>query len=32
MMPLFDLPLPDLEQYLPDREEPEDFDSFWGGA
>jgi hypothetical protein len=27
--PLFDLPLPDLEQYLQDREEPEDFDSFW---
>lgn len=25
----FDLPLPELETYLPDVAEPEDFDSFW---
>lgn len=28
-MPLFDLPLDQLERYLPEREEPEDFDAFW---
>lgn len=28
-MPLFDLPIEQLETYLPPREEPEDFDSFW---
>lgn len=28
-MPLFDLPLPELEQYVPERDEPEDFDAFW---
>ncbi len=28
-MPLFDLPLDDLRVYLPEREEPVDFDAFW---
>ncbi len=28
-MPFFDLPLDDLQRYLPTREEPEDFDDFW---
>jgi cephalosporin-C deacetylase len=26
---LFDMPLAQLQTYLPDREEPEDFDTFW---
>ncbi|MET8868387.1 acetylxylan esterase [Nonomuraea sp. NPDC004580] len=28
-MPLFDLPLEHLRSYLPDRDEPADFDAFW---
>lgn len=28
-MAFFDLPLPELERYLPDRPEPADFDGFW---
>lgn len=28
-MALFDLPLPELERYRPDRDEPADFDAFW---
>ncbi|KNC16348.1 acetyl xylan esterase [Arthrobacter sp. RIT-PI-e] len=28
-MPFFDLPLPDLRRYLPERDEPDDFDAFW---
>jgi cephalosporin-C deacetylase len=28
-MALFDLPLPELERYLPELDEPEDFDEFW---
>ncbi len=28
-MPQFDLPLADLERYLPDPVEPDDFDAFW---
>ncbi|GAA3151868.1 acetylxylan esterase [Nonomuraea salmonea] len=28
-MPLFDLPLEQLRSYLPDRDEPADFDAFW---
>ncbi|MEV0235514.1 acetylxylan esterase [Nonomuraea sp. NPDC050786] len=28
-MPLFDLPLEQLRGYLPDRDEPADFDAFW---
>jgi cephalosporin-C deacetylase len=28
-MPLFDLPLSQLRAYVPEREEPEDFDLFW---
>lgn len=28
-MALFDLPLPELERYLPDVREPADFDAFW---
>lgn len=28
-MPIFDLPLEELESYLPAREEPADFDEFW---
>ncbi|MFV0425845.1 MAG: acetylxylan esterase [Beutenbergiaceae bacterium] len=31
-MPLFDLPLPELEQYQPRVAEPEDFDSFWSST
>lgn len=29
-MPLFDLSLPELREYLPEREEPDDFEDFWG--
>ena len=28
-MPFFDMPLNELESYRPQREEPDDFDSFW---
>ncbi|MCG5212310.1 acetylxylan esterase [Streptosporangium soli] len=28
-MPLFDMPLEELRSYLPDRDEPADFDDFW---
>ncbi|MBP8048094.1 MAG: acetylxylan esterase, partial [Anaerolineales bacterium] len=28
-MAFFDLPLPELKNYRPTREEPADFDSFW---
>lgn len=28
-MPLFDMPLEELRQYQPPREEPDDFDAFW---
>ncbi|MER7499284.1 acetylxylan esterase [Nonomuraea pusilla] len=28
-MPLFDLPIEQLRSYLPDRDEPADFDDFW---
>lgn len=28
-MPQFDLPLSELQRYLPERSEPEDFDDFW---
>ena len=28
-MPLFDMPLEELERYLPFRGEPKDFDNFW---
>ena len=28
-MPAFDLPLPELERYRPDIDEPADFDAFW---
>ena len=28
-MPLFDMPLKELESYLPQRVEPDDFDTFW---
>ncbi len=28
-MPVFDLPLPELERYLPEPDEPDDFDDFW---
>lgn len=28
-MPLFDLPLEQLRSYLPERDEPDDFDAFW---
>lgn len=31
-MAYFDLPLDQLYEYLPDREEPADFDSFWAGT
>lgn len=31
-MPLFDLPLDQLRQYRPDRDEPEDFDAFWSAT
>jgi cephalosporin-C deacetylase len=29
---LYDMPLEELRKYLPDREEPADFDSFWAGT
>ena len=29
IMPAYDLPLDELQKYLPEREEPADFDSFW---
>ncbi len=28
-MPLFDMPLQELERYVPPRQEPDDFDAFW---
>ncbi|WP_255407177.1 acetylxylan esterase [Cellulomonas sp. PSBB021] len=28
-MALFDLPLPELERYLPELDEPADLDDFW---
>src|SRR5471032_1856349 len=28
-MPIFDFPLEELRNYLPERNEPKDFDSFW---
>ena len=28
-MPIFDLPLSELEQYRPEIDEPDDFDDFW---
>ena len=28
-MPLFDMPLPQLRTYRPERAEPSDFDDFW---
>lgn len=28
-MPLFDLPVEQLQTYLPPRDEPADFDAFW---
>jgi len=28
-MPLFDYPLERLQAYLPERDEPADFDAFW---
>lgn len=28
-MPFFDLPLNELQNYLPPRQEPDDFDNFW---
>jgi cephalosporin-C deacetylase len=31
-MPQIDLPLADLETFLPAREEPSDFDAFWSGT
>jgi len=31
-MAYFDLPLDQLKTYLPDRQEPADFDSFWGST
>ena len=31
-MAIFDLPLDELEQYRPEREEPADFDSFWAAT
>ena len=31
-MPLFDLPLNELERYVPDVPEPPDFDDFWRGS
>ena len=31
-MALFDLPLPELERYLPVLDEPEDFDEFWAAT
>ncbi len=29
-MPLYDKPLEELQVYLPERDEPDDFDAFWG--
>jgi cephalosporin-C deacetylase len=31
-MPLYDLSLAEFETYLPDVQEPEDFDEFWAGT
>ena len=31
-MPRFDLSLPDLQSYLPEIREPDDFDEFWSGT
>jgi len=31
-MALFDLPLPELERYLPELDEPADFDDFWAST
>ena len=31
-MALFDLPLPELERYLPELDEPADFDEFWAST
>ncbi|MCP2264544.1 acetylxylan esterase [Promicromonospora thailandica] len=31
-MAQFDMPLPDLERYAPEIEEPDDFDDFWAGT
>lgn len=31
-MPFFDLPLPQLQQYKPERTEPADFDAFWAAT
>ncbi len=31
-MPLFDLPLPALREYLPELDEPADLDDFWSGT
>ena len=28
-MPLYDKPLEELQVYLPERDEPDDFDAFW---
>jgi cephalosporin-C deacetylase len=32
LMAIFDLPLDELEQYRPEREEPADFDAFWAAT
>lgn len=31
-VPIFDLPLPELERYLPEIDEPADFDDFWSST
>ncbi len=31
-MAIYDLPLPELERYLPDVDEPDDFDEFWAST
>ncbi|WP_193105197.1 acetylxylan esterase [Brachybacterium sp. FME24] len=31
-MPLFDMPLPALREYLPELDEPSDLDAFWSGT
>ena len=31
-MPIFDLPLPELERYQPEIDEPDDFDDFWAST
>ncbi|WP_375388260.1 acetylxylan esterase [uncultured Amnibacterium sp.] len=31
-MAFYDLPLPELERFLPEREEPADFDAFWAAT